>query len=291
MSTVRDEITGQTLANEVMLERASHSGSFFLVEGSSDANLFKGFTNSDHCSIVVCIGWGNLVQAINILTNMGCKEILGFCDRDYRDMTDYPEYNGFIVFTDENDLETQIICSEALEKVLNEYGTEDRVVAELAKEGVSSSELLLRWSQATGALRLSSAQNGWNLKFDGMKYKFIDINSPELCPVETVQYVFSRTTKNGLPSIAAIQDIVKNCIATTNNNKLANGHDCVAVLGRALRNRFGNTNQFNSPKRQKDLAKILRISYEFAFFQKTLSFQKIRNWEHTTGYTVLKETV
>ncbi len=291
MSTVRDEITGQTLANQIMLERASHSGSFFLVEGSSDANLFEGFTNSDRCSIIVCIGWENLVKAISILTDMGCKEVLGFCDRDYYEMTGYPEYNGIIVFTDENDLETQIICSEALEKVLKEFGKEDRVVAELAKEGISSSELLLRWSQATGALRLSSAQNDWNLKFDGMKYKFIDKNSPELCPDKTARYVFNRSTNNGLPSFAAIQDIVKNCIATTSNNKLANGHDCVAVLGRALRRRFGNTNKFNSSNGPTDLAKILRISYEFAFFQKTLSFQKIRDWEHTTGYTVLKETV
>lgn len=288
MSTVRDEITGQTLANQILLERAAHSGSFFLVEGGTDASMFKRFTDPDSCSIVVCIGWENLVQAVNILTDMGHQNVLGFCDRDYNDITGYPEHNGVIVFTDENDLEAQIICSEALEKVLEEFGTEDRVLAEQAREGILPSELLFRWAQATGALRLSSARHNWNLKFDGMTYKFLDINGPEICPVKTVQHVVGRSINNGLPSIADIQGIIRDCIASTGSNQLANGHDVIAVLSRALRRRFGTTNMFNSPDGREDLAKILRIAYEFAFFKKTKCFQEIRGWELATGHIILK---
>lgn len=288
MSTVRDEITGQTLANQILLEQAAHSGSFFLVEGSSDASMFRRFTNPDSCSIIVCIGWENLVQAVGILTKMGHENILGFCDRDYCDMTGYPEYDGIIVFTDENDLEAQIICSEAMDKLLEEFGKEDRVLAEQAQEGVPPSEILFRWAQAIGALRLASSQHGWNLKFDGMTYKFLDINDPEICPVKTVQHVVGRSVNNGLPNNAEIQDFIAGYIANIGANKLANGHDCVAVLGRALRRRFGNTNMFNSPSGREDLAKILRIAYEFAFFKKTICFQEIRRWERATGHTILK---
>lgn len=288
MSTVRDEITGQTLANQIMLERAAHSGGFFLVEGSSDASLFKSFTSSEGCSIVVCIGWQNLVQAISILTDMGYEDVLGFCDRDYCDMKGYPEYSGVIVFTDENDLETQIICSKALEKIFEEFGSNERVAAEMASESASPSELIFKWSQVTGALRLSSALNGWNFKFDGMKYKFVDANGPEICPVQTVQHVVGRSTTYGLPSIDAIQDIVTSCIDSTSKNKLANGHDCVAVLGRALRRRFGSTNIFNSPDGRDHLAKVLRVAYEFAFFQETRAYNEIKRWETATGHSILK---
>lgn len=289
MSSLKDEITGQTLANQIMLERAAHSGSFFLVEGSSDASLFKRFTDSGNCSIVVCTGWERLTQAISILTRRGFEGALGFCDRDYCNKTGYPEYDGVIVFTDENDFEAQIIHSEALDKVLDEFGNHTLVSAELASEGASASELLFRWSQATGALRLSSAQNCWNLKFNGITYKFMDQNSPELCPIKTVQNVVGRSINDGLPNVCLIQDIVTRCIASFSENELINGHDCVAVLGKALRKRFGRTNRFDSPNGRDDLAKILRIAYEFAFFQKTRGYHEIRRWEIATGHSILRD--
>lgn len=288
MSTVRDEITGQTLANEIMLERATHSRSFFLVEGCSDASLFKRFSDSDHCSIVVCAGWENLVQAISILSEMGYEDVLGFCDRDYCDKNGYPDYSGVIIFTDENDLETQIICSSALEKVLEEFGVADRIVAEVEREGISPSELVLRWSHATGALRFLSEKNGWNLKFDGMKYKFLDKNNPEFCVDLTTQHVVGRSSPVGLPDLATIKTSVRSCIRTMSNPELAKGHDCIAVFGRAFRRRFGGTNKFNSPDGRDDLAKILRIAYEFAFFQETRGYNEIRRWETATGHSVLR---
>lgn len=288
MSTVRDEITGQTLANQIMLEKSAHSGCFFLVEGSSDANLFNRFTDSSTCSIIVCLGWENLVQAISIVSEMGYEDVLGFCDRDYCDEIGYPNYNGIIVFTDENDLETQIICSSALENVLGEFGSADRIAAELNDEEESPADLLLKWSRTTGALRLSSARHGWNLKFDDMKYKFADNNGPEISVTHTIQHVVGRSVNVGLPEIAVVERTVEACLRSTRSRALANGHDCVAVLGRALRRRFGNTNKFNSHDTRDDLAKILRLSYEFAFFQETRAYTEIRRWEEATGHTILK---
>jgi len=288
MSSIRDEITGQTLANQIMLERAARPRNFFLVEGGSDASLFTGFLDADRCSIIVCIGWENLFQAISILSEMGCEDVLGFCDRDYFDEKGYAEYSGVIIFTDENDVETQIICSEALEKVLQEFGVAERIAAEVDREGASPSELVLQWAQATGALRMSSALNGWNLKFAGMKYKFQDVNSPLLCVVQTVQHVVGRSAQDGLPDLATVENTVRICIDNNSNRKLANGHDCVAVLGRAFRRRFGSTNNFNSPDGRDNLSKILRIAYEFAFFQKTRGYKEIRRWELATGQSILR---
>ncbi|AXS39403.1 DUF4435 domain-containing protein [Breoghania sp. L-A4] len=290
MSSVKDEITGQTLANQIMLEKASHSGSFLLVEGSSDASMFANFSDKKQCSIVVCIGWKNLFESISILSELQQTQILGYCDRDYSDIVGYSEYNGSIVFTDENDIETQIICSEALGKVLEEFGHTDRIAAEIDRENTSPSELVLQWSQATGALRLLSAQNRWKLKFKDMKYKFVDTNSPEFCIVQTVRYVVGRSVRDELPDLAAIETAVRSCIRNNGSRNLANGHDCVVVLGRAFRRRFGSTNRFNTDVGREDLAKILRIAYEFAFFQKTRGYREIKRWESVTGYSILRTT-
>lgn len=141
MSSVKDEITGQTIANEIMMERSAHHGSLFLVEGETDASLFKGFADLHECSIIVCAGWENLFDAINVLSDMSIEDALGFSDRDYFGDTGFPEYNGVIIFTDENDLEIQMVCSQALNKLLEEFGIADRVKAEVSASGMMPSEL------------------------------------------------------------------------------------------------------------------------------------------------------
>ncbi len=288
MNSVKGEITGQTIANDVMLQRATHQGSFFLVEGGTDAKLFKRFTDSHKCSIQVCSGWGNLFGAITILSNMGIEDALGFSDRDYFDENGYPEYSGVVIFTDENDLEAQMICSEALNKVIEEYGDAKRVDAEVDAGDMAPSELVLSWSQATGALRFLSSKHKWNLKFDGMKYKFVDRYSPVFCISKTVQHVYGRSDKDGLPSQAQIEDRVRACIDALSYRKIANGHDCVAALARAFHRRFGTKNSFNCSGGRGDLAKILRIAYEYSFFQGTRGYKEIRRWEQATGKSVLK---
>lgn len=237
----------------------------------------------------MCLGWENLFDAINILSELNQTQVLGYCDKDYSDIVGFSEYNGSIVFTDENDLETQMICSEALGKVLEEFGRADRIAAETDREGASPSDLILQWSQATGALRLLSAQNKWNLTFKNMKYKFVDTNSAELCVVQTVRYVVGRSVRDALPDLSAIEKSVRGCIRSNCSRKLTNGHDCVVVLGRSLRRCFGSTNRFNTDDGREDLARILRIAYEFAFFQKTRGYKEIKRWENATGHSILKD--
>lgn len=87
---------------------------------------------------------------------------------------------------------------------------------------------------------------------------------------------------------ADIEKSVRDCIAAYSDRWIANGHDCVAVLGRALRRRFSNTNTFNSLDGREYLGKILRIAYEYSYFQETRGYNEIRRWERATGKTVLK---
>ena len=67
---------------------------------------------------------------------------------------------------------------------------------------------------------------------------------------------------------------------------LCSGHDCVRVLGRALKNEYGHSHQFNNEKGAKLLEGILRIAYELNDFQSTRAFNAIRSWEKKRGFVV-----
>ena len=195
---------------------------------------------------------------------------------------------GVIIFSDENDVETQIICSEALSKLFADDDTHDRVAKLERNEQMTASELVLKWAQPISALRFLSSVHRWNLKFRDMKYKFTDNRNPYLCISKTVQHVLGRSSKNGLPPHTEIEQQVRRCIASHDAHTISNGHDCVAVLGRAFRNLFGKSVDFDSPKGRKDLANDLRLFYEFAFFKKTRGYKEIKRWEQATKKTVLK---
>ena len=288
MTSIQREISGTIIANQVRLERATHDGSFLLVEGSEDAKLFGKFCNSQQCSIIVCIGREKLLEAITILERSNFVGALAIADRNYSEFFGHPEFEGEVIFSDENDIEIMILCSPALDNVLREFGAEDKVSAVVEAEGRSVCELIFDAASFLGALRLSSQTHGLSLSFEGMKYKFADQNSFSLDKVQTLRHVLARSKEPPQMTEEEILTNVKKQLSRMGQGmRVCKGHDCLRVLGRALRKKLGTTNQFSSEEGSKVLGGILRLAYEFEFFQQTRIYHSVRKWENETGFKVL----
>lgn len=287
MNSIQREITGLTIANQVLLERASHKGCFLLVEGSSDSKLFQKFIDDSACSIVVCLGQERLIEAISVLNGARFLGALGFSDRDFLEQIGFPNIEGDIVFTDENDVEVLILCSQALNNICHEYGIKDKITAEIEGAGKELCELIFEQASYVGALRLLAQRNGLQLKFSDMNYKFRGNVSFEIDLTRTTENLIARSPHvQGLNVAEFSREATELALGVQPSKILCRGHDCVRILGRALRHRLGATNQFDSNKGTKDLEKVLRLSYEFSFFKSTGAFQKIRDWETQSGFSI-----
>lgn len=290
MSSIKDEINGSTIVNQVRLEQSTHKGSFFLVEGNGDANLFKKFCDLQACSIIPCMGKENLLDAITELKKSGFCGVLGFADRDFTEILGDPNVSGEIVFTDENDMEIMILCSAALDAVLEEFGNQKRISSTVEAEGMSVRDLIFSSASVVGTLRLLSQKKGWSLQFEGMTYKFVSNKSYFLDGAKTVKHVLARSNfkvdmeENDIVtfirSSGMLPDIPK--------KNLCCGHDCVRILGRALKSALGNSGEFNNNDGAVNLEKILRLAYEFEYFKKTNAYDEIRNWETISGLKILQ---
>lgn len=289
MSSIKEEISGETIANDVRLQRATHKGSFLLVEGSDDANLFKKFSDSQQCSIIVCLGRRRLLEAITVLEKAAFSGALGIADKDFADFVGFPTFEGKVVFTDENDIEIMILCSPALDNLLGEFGAKDRVSAIVESGGKQVCDLVFDAASFVGALRLVSQVEGWSLSFEGMTYQFIDLNSYCFDESKTVRHVLGRSKRRPCMTNDEILTRVQEQVSQIDMaKKLCCGHDCLRVLGKALKKKFGNTNEFNGAGRAKTLGRILRLAYDFDFFRQTNACQEIRKWETVTGFKVLQ---
>lgn len=288
MSSIEDGISCESLANEVRMLRASHEGSFLLVEGSGDKKFLSSILDFSSCEVVVCLGREKLLGVVSELGSEGFQGVLGFADRDFSNITGYPDYEGEVVYTDENDLEMMLLCSGALDKVLWEYGKSD-IARSIAREGKDIRNMIYESARVVGTLRLLSQERSWSLRFDGMKYKFVDSRSYRLDLMKTVRQVMARTPRSIGLTPDAIEFLVVERMSRENSAKeLCCGHDCVRVLGRALKKLLGNTNKFDNEQGARELEEALRMAYESEQFRSTGAYCHIRRWEEVSGFKILR---
>ena len=119
-----EHITGDSLANDVRMTRAQFSGSFLIVEGkTADFRFYRRFIDEQRCQIVPAHGKTNACDAITILEEDEFPGVLALVDADFWRLEgiDTPSSNVFL--TDSHDLESMIVKSQALEKVLSRFST------------------------------------------------------------------------------------------------------------------------------------------------------------------------
>jgi hypothetical protein len=287
MSTIKAEISAQTIANQIRLERAAHLGSFLLVEGDADARLFKKFVCPECCSVVVCVGNANVASTLFILREGKFLGVLGVADRDYGDLLGGVADPDDLILTDENDCEIMVLCSDALDNVLREYATVGKCAAEAALRGKPVRDLIFDASAVIGAVRIVAQQRDLPISFKGQTYQFESNSEYTINLDRTVQHLIARSpalTGVKWDEVAsAARELLK---AGHPAKKLCNGHDCIRVLGRALKAKLGTDNQFNSEDRAGDLGKVLRLAYERAYFEATGMNKKMKSWETSTGFNI-----
>lgn len=190
--------------------------------------------------------------------------------------------------SDENDLDLMIFCSSALDKVLREFGSEEKIKEEERRSEKCVRDLILESAAKVGALRLLSHIEQLGLSFNDMRYKFNDNVSYCICIESTIRHVVSRSEKHGSECVKTIMEKVQAILDDEpRNRRLCCGHDCVRVLARALKRKLGSQN-LDSEKGAQILEKSLRVAYDYSLFKKSDAFRKIREWEKRNGYKVLR---
>lgn len=277
MSAIRREISPATLFAEIRLQRAVHKGSFLLVEGDTDARLYGQFIDASQCSVVNCINRDNVLGAVLLLDASQFRGVIGLVDGDFAEVSNDNAPSPNIVRTQGNDTEMMIVDSPALDKVLLQYGSEQKIATICAVSNATVKQIIAGEAAKIGLMRLASKRRGWNLKFKGMSYQFTTNSGSTVDSAAIAARVLARTGV-GAPNA---NDLQQECAALAalchDNFLLSNGHDYVRILARAFKRDIGTTNVFESDS--SELEKVLRVAYERGYFAQTTTAEAIRNWE------------
>ena len=273
------------IASTIRLRRAVDKRSILVVEGSGDSKFYGRFVADAQCKVVPAGGKENVAAVIDLLSNPQFEGVLGIVDADFDKIIPGQPQNtdSNIVQGDYHDLETMMIRSSALDVVLQELGSPDK----LSRLSLPPRDLLIQAAIPIGALRLTSIQLGLNLRFEGLDLrKCIDKDTfvPELGNL--VDTVLQHSQRQELSAENLVVSVETNLNSAHDPWNLCVGDDLVGALRLGLRQNFAS--QKATEVTTERLKASLRMSFSREDFFSLGVVDRIREWEKKSDpYTVL----
>lgn len=270
-------------ANEVRLKRQNHKGCFLIVEGRDDRLFFEQFVNRHDCQVTVANGKDGVTDVVRILDYDAVPGVVGVVDADFDHIEGRQKSSDNLIVLETVDLEALLIRSAALDRVLIELGSGEKI----AGFGGNVREALVAAAVAIGCLRLHSRRAGLDLTFRGLAYRrFIHTESLVVDVRALVQEVVNRSQRPDLP----LRDVARSAFAiqlSVDDHWLVGyGSDMVEILAVGLRKALGT----NSAKavEAKVVRQCLRLAFQRSDLNKTDLSRNLREWAaRNPSYRVL----
>lgn len=281
----RAYITPYRIANNIRISRKSNkSHAFLIVEGEDDAKVYGKFVNKEQCTLHVAHSKDVAIGAIQELDKTNTSGVLAIVDADYEKLQGNAVINSNIVYTDTHDLETMILSSPALEKVLISFWP-DASISIVQKLGEQVRSHILDIGTHIGCVRWINFRNKLSLDFKDLPYeRFINKDNMQVDLSELISIL-----NVGRNRLVYEEDILKECNQLRANNPdqwhVCQGHDLVNLLKIVVPFCLAGFLSPNPLSLVVKKCKFFRFDdelyseYEEAFFIETDLHKEIKDWE------------
>ncbi|MCD4785860.1 MAG: DUF4435 domain-containing protein [Candidatus Eremiobacteraeota bacterium] len=277
------ELLGPNIkANEIRMQRQIFKGSFMIVEGKTDSNLFENFVDNKLCEIIIAEGKENAVKILEILEEDGFGGFLAIIDNDFREVDGISHESLNLFLTDTHDVESMILKSPTLEKIINEFGSPDKLTGTKNEIGKEIRRKMLKCSKPIGHLRWISLKRNLELDFKDLKFsKFIKKDELTIDIGVLIKKVKDNSNKHEIDENEIKREIDELQGKKINPWLICCGHDMVWILSIGLMKLWGsnNTGEVNPDI----LEKALRLGYDLRFFRETKLYESMCKWEETNS--------
>jgi len=291
LSNLRDPPVRRTpdeIANVVRLTRTVRSDvSFLVVEGPTDALLFRNLIETSLCEILVGFDRSVALAAIRILEIANVQGVLAVVDADFDHLDGVPPQSRNVVVTDGHDIEMLMIASPTLDKVLGEFGSSDKIRS-ISHNGEDVIALLLRSARPLGYLRWLSRKRDFGFDFE--RIRFGEFLHRERLSVDATALIVEvrNHSRRPVPTVDQLKEELEGIIDESHDPwQVCCGHDVVEILAIGFRRVLGS--QRNIDSTGEKIEQALRLAYESSFFVETKLFSAIVMWERENSpYQILR---
>lgn len=275
------QISAVQIANRIRMARSQYDGCYLLLEGAGDAKFFGKFTHRTRVRFIDSQGKHVALEAIRILNREAATGVLMVADADFDRIPprSLPTDDN-VLFYDHHDLEVFLMMSPALETVLRELGSNEKI-ARLEAAGATVRELLLSVGARIGALRLASHDEKWSLKFDEGKYASFVKDRIDVPLLDIVNEIRNRSQAYALAEKEVLSKVQAILDADPPVTELVVGHDLTAILSSWLRRSIGS--QDAADVAVERIESLLRAAFERRYFETSRLHRELKAWESNAG--------
>jgi hypothetical protein len=277
------------LAVAIRIEKGNKPGiSFMVVEGISDCKFYGNMIDDDRCEIKIAEGKTKALKCLKELDRGKTGGVIAIIDLDFDfNLPEEEIKSPNLFFTDTHDIETMIIKSKALEKVVREH----KGVFESEEDREWVGNIRQRLTECTFHLGLAMKTNKerqLRLTFKSLPYqRFVDERYTKSDIWKLTECLFEAKGKSILELIS-IEEFIDNLKESEDKMKdkhwlVCRGHDMTSVLALIISENTGKN--INKDRIESDL----RLAYEYEFFKQTDLYSSIIQWEtNSPGYKVFR---
>lgn len=259
------------------MRRTQHKGAFLIVEGDTDARFYRQIIDGAACQIVIAHNRHNAVHALAILEKDSFAGVLAIVDADFSVLEGQTPGSPNLLLTDGHDLEAMLIRSPALEKLLGEFGSADKIAA-FEKTHTTIREKLLELAKPIGYLRWLSLREGIHLRFEDLQFgKFIAEKTFSIDEKKLLETIKNHSQRHDI-DVASLKEQLRSLQKPEHDLwHVCCGHDLICILSIGLRKVIGSHKADDVKPERLEIS--LRLAFERAFFFKTALYQAICIWE------------
>ena len=277
---MRNYITADEVASTIRMTRPQFSGTFLIVEGqTADFRVYRRLVDPKQTKITPAHNKDNGLAALKILEDADClMELWPSLTLISGDLKDWNPTSPNLFITDTHDLETMLLESPSLEKLLDEFGSEQKITDFTANNKMNVRQALLAAARPIGYLRWVSQRSNLSLTFEGIVFSRF-LNRDTLCIDinKLIQEVKNKSRRHDL-SNNDLQDKIDEVVDSKHSSwDICCGHDLVCILSFGLRGTLGSND--SNAITPEVLEKFLRTGYESTYFLSTQLYQSLRGWE------------
>lgn len=259
-----------TLAAEIKMTRANHSGAFLVVEGANDVRFWAPRRHVD-CELVDGEGKPNVVGVVQRLDTVKFDGVLGVVDSDYDSLNGVILGSDNLIATDAHDLECLLCRSSALATVLAKFGSSEKIQRFEQQEGVDVRTSLLNRAQIFGRLRWAVQCLGLSIDSQLISVpRFVDDSSWTVDSDKLIRAV------QGEISDGSVLSAQIDSLALPDPWHVARGPDLIELLRIGLKHVLGDLPKTTG---YKEISRLLRAAISTEKLKITNFGADIRMWE------------
>ena len=279
-------LSASDVANEISMSRSKFSGTYVVVEGTTDVRLYGKFL-SEGATIIAASSKTNVKGTVAECLRRKDNAVIGIVDKDIDGMIGKTVKEP-VFYTDRRDLESGLICSEALDGVLSEYADKD-LLSRFVRDNGDIRTVIGRAAAPLGVLMYISYKRGMSLSFKDLNHRlFINRRTLAVDVSRMVQEVFQQSMGQML-SVSSMAEQVRDTVRKLDDPwDAARGHDATAILAIGLTTIFGsyNTKYLDS----NTVSGALRLAYSYEMFASTRLFAESSDYARRKNLALWKVT-